>query len=496
MALIELHGISKAFGGVRALRGVDLTFEAGEVHALLGENGAGKSTLIKILAGALKPDRGEILLEGKPVELGSPKIAKAKGIAVVYQEPMIYPHLSVLENLFMGQEVVGVGGTLRHRAMEHKVLPILQALSLGPEILSRAMGELSVAYQQLVLIAQALLQEARIFIFDEPTSILSREEVNRLLAIIRQLRDSGRSVIYITHRIEEVYEVADRVTVLTDGQVTGRFRTQEIEPEALLELMSGKALRSYARAQPSRMAQGSPLITLEHLAVPPYADDVSFELYRGEVTSLYGLVGSGRSEIALALFGHLPFRGTVRFEGREIHPRSPREAIRLGIGYLPEDRKLQGLFANKNLEYNQTSSLLHRFTHRLGALDLKGLLQFAQEGLQAYGVKAPGPFIAVSTLSGGNQQKVLFTRWARSQLKLLILDEPTRGIDVGTKAEIHRFIRELVDEGIGILVITSDLEEALQISDRIIVMRKGRVVRDLRGPSQPEAVLSAAIGVG
>jgi ribose transport system ATP-binding protein/rhamnose transport system ATP-binding protein len=495
MAFIELRGVSKQFGGVRALRGVDVAFEQGRVHALLGENGAGKSTLIKTLAGAVQPDSGEITIAGQRAQL-SPRSSKQLGIAVVYQEPMIYPHLSVLENIFMGQELVSPGGFLRRGEMATRATPTLTRLGLDPSILEQPMGALSIGYQQLVLIVQALIQGARALIFDEPTSILSKEETDRLLGILRGLRESGHAVIYITHRIEEVYQIADEVTVLTDGAVVGHFPIAEIGSEQLLALMSGASKRDYQKRSSQGRVTGAPILAAEHLCVPPYAQDLSWQIYAGELTCVYGLVGSGRSESFQAVFGHLrPASGRILLGGQPVAPRSPAHAIRLGIGYLPEDRKLQGIFADKNLEFNQTASVLRAFLQWLGKLDLRGLVRATDQGMREYGVKAKHPGVQIALLSGGNQQKILFTRWAKSKLKVLILDEPTRGIDVGTKAEIHEFIRRLVDSGVGVVVITSDLEEALQIGDRILVMRKGRIVEDLRGEAlNPETILSAAIG--
>lgn len=497
MALVELSQITKQFGGVRALAGVDLAIEAGETHLLLGENGAGKSTLIRVLTGAITPDSGTIRIDGVPRVIRNPQHAQALGIAAVYQEPMIYRHLSVLENIFVGQEICGPAGTVRRAAMAEKALPWFRELELDADLLARPMSSLSIGYQQLVLIAQALLRNARIIIFDEPTSILSGAETDRLFAIIARLRAGGRAIVYITHRLGEVPRIADRVTVLTNGSVSGSFSREEISEEQLVTLMAGKAKGHAALASP-RVAQSEaePVLSIVGLSAPPYFRDVSWQARAGVVTGVYGLVGSGRSEVALAAFGFLrPTAGEIRLDGRTIAPRSPKEAISLGLGYLPEDRKLQGIFANKPLESNLTANALARFVRAPMRLDFSALMAEARRVMAHYDIKAPDPLTLIRTLSGGNQQKGLFARWASRPFRVLILDEPTRGIDVHTKDEIHVFIRNLAASGMAVIVISSDLPEVLAVSDRVIVMREGRVVTE--GWPQDlgaEGILAAALG--
>ncbi|MCF3946274.1 sugar ABC transporter ATP-binding protein [Acidiphilium sp. AL] len=498
MSRVELAGIAKRFGGVVALAGVDLAIAPGETHALLGENGAGKSTLIRVLTGAIVPDDGEIRVDGGVRRFAHPKDARAAGIAAVYQEPMIYPHLSVLENIFAGNEITLRGGMIRKAAMAERVRPWFARLDLSDDLLDRPMGRLSLGYQQLVLIAKALTQEARVIIFDEPTSILSQSETDRLFAIIRRLREDGRAIVYITHRLDEIGKIADRVTVLTDGRVTGAARADELDETKLLALMAGKASRNYGKPRPDRKpaTETPPAFEIKGLCRGNLYRDVDWSVPAGRVTGVYGLVGSGRSEVALAAFGALPpDRGEIRLNGARIAPRDPAEAIARGIGYLPEDRKSQGIFATKPLEANLTASALFRFVHAASRLDFGGLRGEAARLIGRYRIKARDETIAIGTLSGGNQQKALFARWAGQSMKLLILDEPTRGIDIGTKDEIHDFIRELAASGLPVVVISSDLPEVLAVSDRVIVMRRGRVVTVAEGDAMhAEAILAAAVG--
>jgi len=509
MAFVELAGIVKSFGGVQALKGVDLAVELGRTHALLGENGAGKSTLIRILTGAHRPDAGEIRIDGAPRVLRRPQDAQALGIAAVYQEPMVYPHLSVLENIFAGREITNGFGMVRRAAMMQAVAPWLERLNMQAALLERKMSSLTLGWQQLVMIAQALVQNARVIIFDEPTSILSQAETDRLFAIIGRLRADGRGVVYITHRLDEVPRIADRVTVLTDGRVSGSHPIGEVSRERLLSLMAGRAVREAApdaraplrpRRDPAApggsSASAPPVLEIRGLTREGLFRDVSWSIPAGAITGIYGLVGSGRSEVALAAFGFLRgASGSVLLNGVPIAPRDPAEAIRLGIGYLPEDRKLQGIFANKSLEGNLTANALERFTRPLGRLDFSALLAAARQAMAAYNIKARDAASPIAALSGGNQQKGLFARWAGRALKVLILDEPTRGIDVRTKDEIHRFVRDLASRGLAVAVISSDLPEVLAISDRVIVMRQGRVAGEWSAAAMTaEDILGAAIG--
>ncbi|KEZ78702.1 sugar ABC transporter ATP-binding protein [Salinisphaera hydrothermalis] len=498
MASFELRGVGKRFGGVRALDNIDIRFESGRVHALLGENGAGKSTLIKILTGAIMPTTGEIRVDEATVVIDTPRRAQELGIAAVYQEPTVYPHMTVLENLFMGQELRGTAGMLDKRAMIAAATPLLERLRLEPSILARRMSSLSIGYQQLVLITQALLRDTRLLIFDEPTSILSREETARLFQIIGELREAGTAIVYITHRMEEIHQIADEVTVLTNGQRRGTYPIDEISTEQMLSLMTGGHGSARDRDIPPAEAgtERPPMLEVEHLTVDGYCEDISWQLPAGCVTGLYGLVGSGRSETALAIYGHTqPSAGTIKLDGETIRPRHPAQAIQLGLGYLPEDRQFQGVFLDKSLEQNLTSNALPGFSKAFDLLDLAGMRRFTTDLMKRYNIKAPDADTPIGALSGGNQQKGLFSRWANLPLKALILDEPTRGIDIGAKEEIHRFVRHLADRGMAVGVISSDLDEVLAVSDRIIVMREGHIADTFEhGPFSAETVLAAAIG--
>ena len=371
MALAELRGIAKSYGGVHALKGVDVTVDAGRALVLLGENGAGMSTLIKVLTGAVTPDRGTIRLDGHEVAYRDPLHARALGVACVYQEPMIFRHLDVLENIFAGAEITGAGGLLRRRAMAAAVRPALRALDLPDAILRETMGRLGPGHTQLVLIAQALVREARLIIFDEPTSVLSRAETDRLVGIIRRLRDDGRAVVYITHRLEEVPRIGDHVTVLTDGRVTGDFPARDVSAASLLQLMAGKTEAAQAdevaraRRGAAATAAAPARLAVRGLTREPAFRDVDWDAPAGTITGVYGLMGAGRSEVATTIFGaDRADRGSIRLDGEVVLPRSPADAIRLGIGYLPEDRKRQGIFAPRSLEANLTANALPRFARR------------------------------------------------------------------------------------------------------------------------------------
>lgn len=508
MNRLELRGIVKSFGGVRALKGVDAVIAAGRTLVLLGENGAGKSTLIKTLTGAVRPEEGEILIDGTPVVLRDPMHARALGITAVYQEPMIFPHLSVLENVFAGCEITDRFGRVRTEAMLGAVRPWLSSLDLAESLLHRPMMDLGLGHQQLVLIAQALVQDARVIVFDEPTAILSRAETDRLVGIIRRLRDDGRAIVYITHRLEEVPRLGDHVTVLTDGRVTGDYAASDVTEDLLLRLMMGR--RHDTRqgggtrqdggeaARPPAAAASStpPVLSIRGLSHPRHFHDVDWDVAAGRITGIYGLVGAGRSEVAMTVFGALrASTGRIVLDGREISPRSPAEAMALGIGYLPEDRKKQGIFAPMGLESNLTCTGLARLSHGGWLLDFPALLAETRAVMRRFAIKAGTPETAIGTLSGGNQQKGLFARWAGQAPRVLILDEPTRGIDLATKAEIHGFIRQLAKAGTAIVVITSDLAELMAVSQDVIVMRQGRVVDRVQGAAlTAERVLASAIG--
>ncbi len=473
--LLVMEGIEKSFPGVKALDGVSLEVRAGEVLALVGENGAGKSTLIKVLSGAHRPDAGRLLLDGKPLVVSSPADAQRAGIAVIYQEFNLVPTLSARENIFLGQEET-VGGFIQ-RGRERRAAMALFA-RMGVEIEPEApCRSLTVAQQQVVEIAKALSQRARILVMDEPTAALSREEVERLFAIIRDLKKRGMAVIYISHRLDEVFEVADRVMVLRDGRHIATRPVSEVNRDELIEMMVGRRLD---QEFPKERAEiGPPRLVVRDLARGTRVRGVSFSVRRGEVLALTGLVGSGRTETARLIFGaDRPERGTVELDGQRLRIRSPRDAIRNGICLLTEDRKAQGLvlahsvrenFALPNLPH------LNRLGFVLARRELDALERFAR-GLQ---IRMTSPEQRVRDLSGGNQQKVVLAKWLEANSKVIIFDEPTRGIDVGAKYEIYLLMNHLAAQGKAILMISSELPEVLGMADRILVMHDGRITGEI-----------------
>lgn len=503
MALLEMNGITKSFGGVRALQGVDLTLESGRVHAIVGENGAGKSTLIKIIMGVLRPDRGSIRVEGNEVVIASPLVARRLGFSAVYQEPLIYPYLTVLENIFMSQPLLNRVGNLDQPAMVERIEPILHRLGLDRSILRLEMRQLQLGYQQLVLIAQALLNEARLILFDEPTSILSGNETDHLFEIIADLRRSNKAVVYISHRLEELLSIADEATVLTDGVVVGYMGQGGLDLDRMLELMAGKATRRFEKQSEAPYQkivdrQAEPRLDVQHLTVSSYFRNVSFKLWPGEVLGFYGQVGAGRSELGLTLFGHLrPDSGQVFLNGREVSFPSPRHAIQQGVGYLPEDRKAQGIFAHQTIRINLASVVVRKLLRVFGYIDSRQVTDLVIQYTNSLNIKMGNMFQAITSLSGGGQQKVVLARWMAENLQVLILDEPTRGIDIITKREIHRLINELASQGLAVIVVSSDLPEVIAVSHRIIVMNRGTVAAtfDEVKPTIAEDVLKAAIGL-
>ncbi len=494
--LLEMRGIAKAFGGVQALDGVDLQVAPHSVHAVVGENGAGKSTLMKILSGAHPPDLGEIWLDGSQVSIDSPHAATQIGIQTVYQEPAFYPELSVLENFHSGSEIVGRYGIdwPRERAA---AATALEVVGLPRRLVDQPMHRLPIGIQQLVLIARAVSRGPRILILDEPTSMLSQAEVERLFGQVRTLQAAGAAVLYISHRIEEVFAITDRITVLRDGSVAGVVATAAATEEQLVELMSGRKIQRELY-QPAEIV-GDPLVEVRGLTRAAIYSDVSFDVRQGEILGVYGLVGAGRSEVALALFGAQPAEsGQVRFDGRPMRATSPRAAIEAGIAYLPEDRRSQGLFLIRSVAHNLTIAVIRALVGGLGRIVARRERQMSRDVITSLRIRTPHENVPVGNLSGGSQQKVLFGRWLLAKPRLLILDEPTRGIDVGTKIEIHRLIVDLARGGRNaVLLISSELAEVLAISDRVMVMREGTVRAILsREEASEQRVLRLALGLG
>jgi ABC-type sugar transport system ATPase subunit len=490
--LLAASAISKAFPGVRALDAVDFTLRLGEVHALVGENGAGKSTLIKIFCGVYQPDAGVIEVDGQVVSIASAQDSQALGIAPVHQEIHLVPLLSVAENIFLGRQPLRGRGRIDHAGMERQAEDILQNLGIHVDV--RALvTDLSVAQRQMVSIARALSSNARAIILDEPTASLSERETQILFEIIRRLKSRGVAVIYISHRLEEIFAIADRVTVLRDGRLVGTRPVNELRLDQVIAMMVGRQMSELFRKEDVPI--GPPVLEVDHLGLDGVLHDISFTLHQGEILGFAGLVGAGRSELARAIFGADPFdRGAIRLEGRPLRARNPREAVARGVGLAPEDRKQQGLIMGLPVAQNITLANLFR-RQRAGFFSLRAERQTAETYVKRLGIRTPDVDRQVAFLSGGNQQRVVIARWLETRPRVLILDEPTQGVDVGAKAEIHGLMVELARAGVGIILISSDLPEVLQMSDRVLVMHEGRITgRFSREQATQERVMRAATG--
>ncbi|NOZ28645.1 MAG: sugar ABC transporter ATP-binding protein [Chloroflexi bacterium] len=491
--LLRMEHISKAFPGVQALDDVTLEVAKGEIHALVGENGAGKTTLMNILTGALLPDQGSILLHGRPVRIETPADAQALGISIIHQELALISALNVGQNIFLGREPAGaLPGTVNWRRLYQEAARELHQLGLRLDP-TTPLTALSIAEQQMVEIAKALSLKADLLVMDEPTSALTERETETLFRVMRSLREQGVSIIFITHRLEEVFEVADRVTVLRDGRWVATKPIQEVRPDDVVRMMVGRQLgEMYPKVDTT---VGDVVLRVEGLSQAGVLHDITFELRRGEIVGVAGLVGAGRTELARALFGIDPIdRGRIWIDGQPVTIDSPQTAIRLGMGLVPEDRKAQGLFLDMAVRFNITISQLPQLSH-MGVLDFGHMDEIAQTYVERLDIRTPGLMQRVRNLSGGNQQKVVIARWLTLEPKILILDEPTRGIDVGAKAEIHALMGQLAQEGVGLLMISSELPEILGVSDRILVMHEGRITAELpRAEATQDAIMRAATG--
>ena len=491
-ALVEVRDVSKSFGGVRALREVSLSIAPGEVHALCGENGAGKSTLIKVLSGVYAPDRGHVLMAGQLL-LGSVRDREDAGIAVIHQESVAFPHLSAEDNIFVGREPTRLGGLWLDRgSIRRQTLALFDRLSerIDPR---RPVGELPVAQRQMVSIARALSRQCRVLIMDEPTASLSGRETQVLFGIIRQLRSEGVSVLYVSHRLEEIFELADTVTVLRDGELAGTRGVGEVDRAGLIGLMVGRQVEESPAARVTA-EPGEVMLRVSGLTRAGAFEDVSFDVRAGEVVAVAGLVGAGRSELARAIFGVDEYDGgTVELAGGKLPGGSPRAAIRRGLALVPEDRQHEGLVLPMSVGANLTLAVLRSLT-RLGLRWPWAERPVILRQMGDLGIRAAGAGAAVETLSGGNQQKVVLGKWLATRPRVLILDEPTRGVDVGAKAEVHRLIRRLADDGMATLMISSELGEVLGMGDRVLVMRDGRIPGRLsRAEATQEKVLALAL---
>ncbi len=489
--VVELAAIGKSFPGVRALNGVHFDVRAGEVHALLGENGAGKSTLIKILSGVYQPDDGDIRIDGGKVQFNSPHDAQRAGIATIYQELLLFPELTVAENIFMGHAPRKRWGALDWRAMRDQARGFLSSLDIHDLDVNAIVGSLTVGNRQRVEIAKALSQNARVLIMDEPTAALTEHDVGRLFHIVRLLRERGVGVVYISHRLEEIFVVADRVTVLRDGEYVATNPVGETDHDDLINMMVGRRIENLFPKLEAKL--GEPVLKVDNLTRAPTTFDVSLSVRAGEIVGLAGLVGSGRSELAQIIFGITPAeRGEIRLNGRVVRITSPGDAKALGIAYVPEDRGLQGLVRPMLLVENVSMAVLSRIA-RGPFIDRGAENALARKSIDKFNIRTSSARQVVNKLSGGNQQKVVLSKWLAGDPRVLIMDEPTRGIDVGAKFELHRLMSELAQAGLAILMISSELPEILGMSDRILVMREGRVVAEFTREAASQEAIAAAM---
>jgi rhamnose transport system ATP-binding protein len=489
--VLEMRGISKRFDATQALDDVALTLYPGEIHALLGENGAGKSTLIKIMTGIHQPDTGEILLDGKPIQLRSSADAQRSGIAAIYQEPMVFPDLNVAENIFISHR--DRGALVRWGQLYSEAEAILEKLDVQLDVRMQARG-LTLAAQQTVEIAKAISLKVRVLIMDEPTASLSAHEVGQLFALVKTLRAQGVAILFISHRMEEVFTIADRVTVFRDGRLVSSAPATQVTPEGAIRDMVGRTIEDFFARRESQ--RGELLLAVRGLERENAFSGVSFEVYRGEVLGFAGLIGARRTDVGLALFGIEPADGgEIVLEGRPQRIRSSEQALRLGIAYVTEDRRQLGLTMPMSIATNISLPMLREFLSALGLVRRGEEQRTAEQYRKRLAIRAPSVELEVGKLSGGNQQKVMLSKWLHTRPKLLILDEPTRGIDVGAKAEVHQIIGELAAQGIGIILISSDLPEVLAMSDRILVMREGRQMGIFgREEANQETIMTAAMG--
>ena len=489
-SVLSLEAISKSFVATKALREVSFDLRAGEVHALLGENGAGKSTLIKIISGVHAPDTGEITLDGARVSFASPRDAARAGIATVYQELLLFPDLTVAENIYLGHAPRDRLGRLNWRKMRHGSRSLLDDLDSPDLDVDARVGSLSVANRQRVEIAKALSQDARFLIMDEPTAALTDTDARRLLDVIRRLRGRGVGIAYISHRIPEIFAIADRVTVLRDGALVGTLPIGNVTEPMLINMMVGRSIDQLFPK--SKVAIGAPVLELRHVSHRDVVRDVSLTIRAGEILGIAGLIGSGRTELALTVFGITPATaGGIFLDGKPVAIGSPQVARDFGIAYVPEDRAQQGLIRSQTIRENISLALLNRIA-RWFFVERGKEARLAREAIARFGIRARGPEQFVRQLSGGNQQKVVLSKWVAIKPRVLIMDEPTRGIDVAAKAEIHALMSKLAGEGMAVLMISSDLPEVLGMSDRVLVMNGGAIVAEFdRADAHADAVGAA-----
>ncbi|WP_062228741.1 sugar ABC transporter ATP-binding protein [Aureimonas frigidaquae] len=488
--IIALRGVEKSFGPVEVLKGVEFDLRAGEVHALMGENGAGKSTMIRLMSGAHQPNGGTIEIDGEPTRLSGPSAATSAGIAVVHQELLLFPAMTVAENIFLGHAPRKAGGLIDWNEMRARARAVLDRLDCPELDVDEKVSRLSVANRQRVEIARALSRDARVLILDEPTAALGEADVQRLLDVLRSLRREGVGIVYVSHRMNEIFQISDRITVLRDGRTIDTRAANDVTSDALVSMMVG---REIGQMFPKEVIPlGDTVLEVENLSHAGKVRDVSFSVRAGEILGIAGLVGSGRTELAQTIFGVTPATsGQIRIDGRPVTVGTVREAIGHGIAYVPEDRAQHGLVRPQTIRENVSMAILNRLT-RWGVVDTARETAAAARAIERFAIRARGPGQVVAQLSGGNQQKVVIAKWLATDPRILILDEPTRGVDVGAKAEIHRLMNQLAAQGLAIVMISSELPEVLGMSDRVLVMNGGRMSAILdRSAATPEAVGAA-----
>jgi ribose transport system ATP-binding protein len=492
MIMLEMKGISKSFPGVHALDNVSFSAARGEVHALVGGNGAGKSTLMKVLAGALAPDEGEIYLRGKKVNITDPDNARQLGISVIYQELNLVPTLNVVENVFLGSELTTRKGILDTPAMISETKKLLDTLEFKIDF-NRPVGTMRVAQQQMIEIAKALHVNAEILVMDEPTASLTDQDIDVLFDIVKRLKKKGVTIVYISHRLEEIYQICDRLTVLRDGKVVGTFDTDALNQQELIKLMINRDLNQVFPC--SKCAPGQEALKVVNLNREGILKDINMHVCAGEVVGIAGLVGSGRTELVRAIFGADPVdSGEIYIEGKPVKIAGPSCAVKLGIGLVPEDRKDQGVILKLPIKENITLPSLP-LEHKSGVISEQSDLSLANKLAEKLNIQCSGLNQLVGNLSGGNQQKVAVGKWLATNSKILFFDEPTRGIDVGAKTEIYNFLRDLAAEGLAVVMVSSDLIEILGLSDRIYVMYNGAIAGEVCGASvNQEEVMTLAMG--
>ena len=489
--LLQLEHVSKSYGGLRALNDVSVGIRYAEIHCLVGQNGSGKSTLIKIVSGVEHADSGEILFDNKPLHSLHAADSIHRGIQVIYQDPSLFPNLTVAENVVVSEILAKRARHINWRKLRQRAKEVVERIQLKVD-LDAPVRDLSFAQQQLVAICRALSNDVRLLIMDEPTTALTRREVEILLDVVRGLQNKGISILFVSHKLNEVFEIAQRFTVLRDARWIGTYERHELTLPKLVTLMTGQDVAT----EPFRnSAEGkSPLLEVSRLSRTNEFEDISFVLREGEVIGLTGLLGSGRTELAVALFGLTkPDRGEIRIHGRRVRIGSAQAAIHLGLGYVPEDRLRQGLVIGQSIGANIILSTCNQVLNRFGLIDAIKRMQEIQNWINALGIKVSDPDLPIETLSGGNQQKAVIARWLATKPKVLILDSPTVGIDVGAKRSVHQLIHDLAVAGVGIILITDEIDEALNNCTRVLLMRNGRIVADLDSSQEDEISVQARL---